>query len=159
VNVLISFYSHTGNTKKIAERLKACLEAKSFSVTLHEIKPKGNASPKEISKMGSVLLEKPVPDISGFDLVFVGTPVWGMMPCPVVVSFLKALPMFRAKKFVLFASCHAFTGSAIKKMSGLLSIKGARVIDSFSVKSLFALNEKNLKKADVFCEKLVSALS
>ena len=159
VRVLIVFYSGTGNTRKIAGKIKEFFRMKKIAVEMQEILPVKNLNPKELSKQESIELKKMPLDLSAFDLIFVGGPIWGMQPSPILVAYLKKLENIHGKKFVLFLSCYAFTGNSIKKLSSILATKGAKMIDSFAIKSLFSLDEKKLKKIEPICEKIISKCS
>jgi len=155
MRMLVVFYSKTGNTAKVAEKIKAFFEEKKVSVALHALQPVKNLKPKKLVKLEKVPL-KPVPfSLKEFDCIFLGSPVWGFKANPVAVSFLKGLENLQGKKFVLFLTCHGFTGSSIKKMSSILATKGAVVIDSFAIKSVFSsFGEKQAEKALDYCEKI-----
>lgn len=156
MRIAVFFHSKTGNTKKAALKIKEFFESKKALVELYSLEPANDLIPKELMKLGKIELKKVPYNVSDYDLVFIGGPVWGFSPSPVVVSFLKTIEKAEGKKFVLFLTCHGFTGTSIKKMSGILATKEAAVIDSFAVKSMFPLSETHLKKVLESCERLYS---
>ncbi|MDD5163868.1 MAG: hypothetical protein PHD95_06730 [Candidatus ainarchaeum sp.] len=158
MHVAVFFHSKTGNTEKVALAIKAFFESKKALVELYRLEPAKDFSPKELEKLGRVDLKKVPFAMSNYDLVFVGSPVWGMQPTPVAISFLKTIEKTGQKKFVLFLTCHGLAGSGTKKMSSILAVKGAVVLDSFTIKSLFPLGEKHLKKTAELCEKIYSKI-
>src|SRR3989344_1646276 len=134
MRIAVFYYSRTGNTLKIAGKIKEFFESKKALVELYPLEPIKDTAPREMLKQEKIEIKKVPYNLSDYDFVFVGTPIWGMKPTPVVLSFLKSLEKIDGKKFVLFFTCHVFTGSSVKKMSGILAAKGAMAIDSFAVK-------------------------
>jgi len=109
-NILVTYYSFTGNTKKIAD---AIYEALPESKTI-----------KPISELQSV---------DAYDLVFVGFPVESHNVPYKVEKFLRSIP--KGKKIALFSTHGSVTGSrlsreAIEHAVGVSS--HARLISTFS---------------------------
>ena len=101
--ILIVYFSHTGTTKEIAERLQQKLGA-----AIHRIEP-ATAYPtdrqalfeqaqKEVDEDVQPELKGEWPDLKDFDLVLVGGPVWFGSLAPPVLSFLAKADL--EKKFV-----------------------------------------------------------
>lgn len=158
MRIAVFYYSRTGNTAKVAAKIKEFFESKKSLVELYPLEPLKDLTPKEMAKEPKIEIKKVPYNLSDYDLVFVGTPIWGSRPSPVAMAFLKGIEKIEGKKFVLFFTCHVFTGSSAKKMSSLLATKGAVVTDSFAIKSVFPLNEKHMKKTLDFCAKIFSKL-
>jgi flavodoxin len=158
MNVLIVYYSKTGNTAKVAQKIKEYCEEKKASVEVCALEPKKSLKPDEYSRLQEIEFKNKLPGIEKFDLIFVGSPVWGMGATPIIVSYLKGLENAKGKKFAVFLSCHVMTGNSVKKMSSILATKGAIVKDSFALKSLLSIDEKKLSKTREFCEKVFSSL-
>jgi hypothetical protein len=95
-----------------------------------------------------------VPDAEKFDLVIVGTPVWGFGPTPIVLSYLRKMRNTGGKKFALFATCTALPGTTIQRMASILSTKGAKVEGSLTIRSIFPIGEAKLREAHGFAEQL-----
>ncbi|MCK5289167.1 MAG: flavodoxin, partial [Candidatus Omnitrophica bacterium] len=78
---IVIFYSFEGNTKLIAESI-----AKTIGADLLELKPKSEMQSKGFMKYvwgGKAVMMKAKPellpmdkDIKGYDILFIGTPVW-----------------------------------------------------------------------------------
>ena len=91
---LVAFYSLTGNTRFIAETIRDTIDA-----DLLEIKSVKEYNPKGMSKylwggMQAVMSSKPIlesinTDPNGYDLIFLGTPVWAWNISPPMRSFLE----------------------------------------------------------------------
>lgn len=101
---IVAYYSWSGNTKAVAQEI-----GRQTGYTLYEIKPKEAYSRsypeclkrarKELSAGESVPLEAEIPDLSGYDSIFIGSPVWcGELSVP-VSSFMKAANLENIKVF------------------------------------------------------------
>lgn len=158
MNILVAFYSRTGRTKAVAEEMARVFESKKHSVKLHSITPAQILKAQDYCKNGKgIELVKPVLDLSGFDLILLGTPVWGFCPSPILLSYLRQLKMVRGKPFAIFSTCTVLPGTTVKRISNILATKNARVLDSINVKSIFEFDKAKLLQARQFAEKLASA--
>lgn len=155
MDVAIAFYSKTGSTERAAIAIKARLEKSGHSVSFLRLLPEKELKAYQYGKDGKDLkLKKPLPDLKDFDLVLVGTPVWSFCPSPIVLSYLRSLKNMTGKDFALFATCTALPGSTIQRMGSILTTKGARVLGSLTIKSIFPLDDKKLAEAARFAETL-----
>lgn len=104
--VLVAYFTISGNTKKIAEKIAA-----QVGDSLYEIKTKTpypndyhavvEQAKKELAASARPELDKPLPDISGEDVVIVGFPNWcSTLPMP-VFTFLEGLDL-NGKKVIPF---------------------------------------------------------
>lgn len=158
MNILIAYYSKTGATEKVAAVLQQALEKK-HRVTLFRLRPVQELKAHEYKKNEKDLpLQQPLPGLKGFDLVVVGTPVWNFCPTPIAVSYLRKALGAKGKRFALFATCTALPGTTIKRLGSILSTKGATVVDSLTIRSVFELDEKKLQEAERFAERLLQQL-
>ena len=95
---LIAYFSCTGTTKKLAEELAAAVYG-----DLYEIRPvtpytaadldwsdPGARSTREMNAAASRPAIAGVPDISGYDVVFVGFPVWWYVAPTIINTFLES---------------------------------------------------------------------
>lgn len=105
--VLVVYYSLSGHTKDIAERLQNKTGADLYEIkTAEEIKanPLFYAKVKQQLKNGDYpKLAGEMPDFGKYDLVFVGSPVWWYTVSTPVLSFLQDAD-FKGKKVVPFST-------------------------------------------------------
>ncbi|NMP38562.1 MAG: flavodoxin [Clostridiales bacterium] len=109
---LVAYFSASGVTAKAAQRLAAAVSA-----DIHEIKPevpytaadldwtnKKSRSTLEMQDKGSrpALAEKHF-DASGYDVIYIGFPVWWYVAPTIINSFLESGD-FSGKTIVLFAT-------------------------------------------------------
>lgn len=160
MNVLVTYYSKTGSTEKVAEALEKTFLEKGHSVELVRIIPKRDLKAYQYKKNCRDLeLKQAVVNLKKFDLVLVGTPVWNYCPSPIIASYLRNTENVKGKKIALFATCTALPGTTIKRMSSILTTRGALVLDSLTIRSFFELNAKKLGPAKEFVQKLEKSLS
>lgn len=97
MRVLFAFYSRTGTTKKACRRIAALLEAEGVEVQVEEIVDLTNRSGAFGHARGGVsaVLEIPTEtqpveaQVAAFDVVVIGTPVWGMTCAPAARAFCE----------------------------------------------------------------------
>ena len=155
MRVLISFYSKTGRTKKIAEELAKTFESYKHETSLYEITPQEVLKAARYNKEGKdLVLVDPLVDVRQFDLVLVGTPVWSFCPSPIVLSYIRQLKGTKRKNFALFSTCTALPGTTIKRMSNILSTMNANVLDSLMIRGVFEIDAERLALARKFVKKL-----
>lgn len=81
INALIVYYSYTGNTKRVSERMAEVIGADKYEIKTVNEYPKGEYETADIAieerRSGNLPeLVNDLPDISGYDYIFVGGPVW-----------------------------------------------------------------------------------
>lgn len=105
--VLIIYYSLSGHTKDIAERIKSTTGGDIYEIkTAQEI----TSTPLMYTKIKQQLKNKDYPELSGnipdfsqYDMIFIGSPVWWYTVSTPVLSFLKQTD-FKGKKVVPFST-------------------------------------------------------
>ncbi len=90
--ILVAYFSKTGNTKKIAEIIYKTIEGTKTLKPINEIEND---------------------DISRFELLYVGFPVYSHSVPYIVETFLKNLPS--GKKMALFSTHGSLTGSRLSR--------------------------------------------
>ncbi len=93
MRILVTYFSHTGNTAKLAHQIALRLGAKEEPILEHD-KTKGVAGILK-GALGAALgttrrLASAEHDPADFDLVVIGTPVWSFGPAPAVNAYLDA---------------------------------------------------------------------
>lgn len=136
---IVIYYSYSGNTKKVAEILSEFLaqrgevqqieligldESKSFFVQAVRALSRKRA---QIQPVGL--------DLSGYDLICLGTPVWAFGSAPAMNTYLDKCFGVENKRVILFTTYGSGTGSTrcLNYMQDVLSKKGARQFSRFSI--------------------------
>lgn len=142
---LIVFFSHSENTKKVAGYIKGLMEDSDvFEVVPQEPYPDDFMKCLEV---GREQIEKDIlpvfkdgpTDLSGYDIIFIGSPNWYNTMVPVIKSFLKSYD-FTGKTIAPF--CTHGTKGAYKVFEDMKQVaKGASFLPGFGAYSQ-AMDEK-----------------
>ena len=135
MNTAVTYYSRTGNNRKLADAIAHA--AGCTAAAIQEFK----AAP--------------------VDLLIIGGSVYGGALDPALVDFITGLDPQHAKRAVLFTTCIT-RSHAIHFMKDLLQSKGIPVEDTFSCKGKFLFfnmrhpDKNDLCKAEEFATSLIS---
>lgn len=144
--ILVAYFSHTGNTRKIAHQIH-----KKNSCALFEIKPV-NAYPDsysdvlvqakhEIQSGTTPLLKEKIADINKYKLIFLGYPNWWhTLPAP-VLSFLKSYN-FSGKIIAPFCT-HGGGGIGQSVADINKHCPQAKLLQAFSINSYSVTSQNN----------------
>jgi len=130
----IIFYSYSGNTRGVAEKVRAACggdlvevkpESSYFSLTAYTIgcyrAMKGMSDP----------IEPETIDVSPDDVIVIGTPVWAGRATPAINAAVAALDGCRGKKAVVFATCGKDGGDTLPNVRKALEERGVTVAGEF----------------------------
>lgn len=150
MNALVAYFSATGATAKAARML-----ADAVGGELYEIKPavpytsadldwtdkRSRSSVEMNEKQSRPALKDTGAPVAGYDVVFLGFPIWWYVAPTIINSFLEAYD-FSGKTIVLFATSG---GSGLGKSAADLrsSAPGAKIVDGRMLNG--RLNEGELK--------------
>ncbi|MDR1722284.1 MAG: NAD(P)H-dependent oxidoreductase [Methanobrevibacter sp.] len=138
MKTLILYYSLSGRTKTVAKTLASKIS--SDLIEINDLKDRKGLKSKIFSSIDAFRETKTkiAParlDLEGYDLIYIGTPVWAGNPSPAVITAIDSFD-FRRKDIILFATMRNSGGDAvIKRMEEKIQARGARVINSFSLKT------------------------
>jgi len=147
-NILIVYYSLTGNTRFIAESIKDVLEAQ-----IQEIKPIKEINPKGSMKylwggMRATMKKKPElepieKDPKDYDILFLGTPVWAWTFTPPIRSFISKFDL--SEKVIAIWCCHGgSSGKTLKKLES--SLENSHIIGKIEFQDPLKNNPEDAKK-------------
>jgi len=130
----IIYHSYSGITRGIAEKIqKAC------GGDLVEVKLKQDYSAITAYTLGCYRamkeecdpIEPPAIDVSGSDLIVIGTPVWAFKATPAINAAIAALKGCEGKKAVIFATCGSSAKDTLPVLKKSLGTKGISVVGEF----------------------------
>lgn len=144
---VIVYYSYSGNTRKVAEVLAEALKEKG-EIDIIEL----NALDESKSFLGQCRRAfarshaKLAPinfDLSAYDLISLGTPVWVFAPTPAMNTYLDGSFGLENKEVILFTTYGSGTGNnrCLNHMQHVLTQKGAKDFKKFSIQQ-FKVNNK-----------------
>ncbi len=154
MNILVTYYSRTGNTKKVAEKLAVLL--KGTAEEIHDTKNREgflgylSAGKTATTKMLTTL-EKVSNDPASFEIVVIGTPMWnGAMSTPIRTYLTQYKDSF---KKVAFFCTHQYTdGSPFEEMASLCGKTPVATLILNSKKEV--KGDEYIKKAEEFADRL-----
>lgn len=146
---LIIYYSYSGNTDKVAHIFARVLKEKG-EVKIQRLKPKDEiktfmAQCKAAFTRKRAILEDGVTfDITPYDFVLIGSPVWAFAPTPAINTYLDNIFCVRGKRYLVFLT--SGSGVGVKKcfnnITSVLESKGASKIDELNIQDR-KINDEN----------------
>lgn len=129
---LVVYYSHTGNTKRIADKIATAVSADTARI---ETVVPYTGTPEEISAQGQREVEsgyrpkiKPLGvNPADYDRIVIGTPTWWYTMAPAVLSFFSSTDL-SDKDVVLYMTNAGWPGHVIKDMTN--AAKGANIVST-----------------------------
>lgn len=126
--VLVMYYSLTGHTQDIAEQITTLTQADIYRIQTQEelkISPAFYARiKKELNNKIYPALSGDLPDVSNYDVVFVGSPVWWYTMATPLYSFLGQMD-FKNKKVIPFSTQGSNSGTFLEDFTA--NAKNAQV--------------------------------
>jgi len=134
MSVCIVYHSETGNTKKVAEAV-----AKATGAVLVPVKDLAN-----YSKIGRYLvgarkaragqkseIEPAKIDVSAYDMVVVGSPVWAWKPTPAANAAIAALTGCEGKRAIVLVTSGGMPGETMEILKHALEARKMQVEGAF----------------------------
>jgi flavodoxin len=157
MKTLIVYYSRTGKTRfvaeKVASELKADMEEvidlKNRSGRFSFLKAGYDATRGNETEIGEI--KKTLDD---FDLIVIGTPVWNSRPASAISTYLKRND-FAGKKVAVFCTNEGMgEEKAVERTKALIS--NGDIVGELVVSKVFENKEENDSKISDWCHKLSS---
>ena len=130
--VLVAYFSHTGNTQKVAELIQSKTGADIFRIETAAPYPTAYRETTELAKQEKAANARPalkntVPDMAQYDVIFVGYPIWWYTAPMAVATFAESYD-FSGKTIITFCTSG---GSPISDSTPDMQnwFKGANVIE------------------------------
>ena len=105
--VLVVYYSLSGRTRDIAERIQAKTNADIYEIKTKEPLPSGMSLhlgvKKQLKSEEYPEIDGNLPDFENYDFIFVGSPVWWYTAATPVLAFLKQAD-FKGKQVIPFST-------------------------------------------------------
>jgi flavodoxin len=149
----IIYHSHFGTTRRIAKKVKVACGG-----DLIEVMPQKNYNALTLYVLGGYRAMKDVQDpieqkkidVTGYDMIVLGSPVWAGKPTPAINAAIAALRGCEGKRAIIFATCKSQPGQTVGILRKRLETMGIRVI------GVFVFTKKDLKDGKKLNELIVS---
>jgi DNA-binding transcriptional ArsR family regulator len=145
IRACVIFYSYSGITRRVAEGIRNASGCDLIEVRANQPYTSFSVYTKGVlrsRKEACDAIEPAEIDVSGYDLLIIGTPVWVSKPAPPANAAVRALKGCEGKMAVLFTTCLNQPGEALPLLRKALSARGVRVMAEIS------LDEKDTKNPD-----------
>ncbi|MCX8200213.1 MAG: NAD(P)H-dependent oxidoreductase [Candidatus Micrarchaeota archaeon] len=154
MKALVVYYSRTGTTKKVADAIANALKCPVEALS----DPKNRRGPigyarcaKDIILRRRVDLGKLKKDVSKYDLVIIGTPVWLHQPSSITRTFMQDYCK-KLKKVAFFCT---YMGAGEKHvLKSMAAVCGKEPVATLSVRSLEVYNGTYVHKVNGFVDEL-----
>jgi len=130
--VLVAYFSHSGNTRALARQIQALTDGDLHEIVPVEAYPEDydtvvEQAKREIRAGNRPALRSDIPDLSAYDLVFIGSPNWWNTVAPPVLTFASKASL-SGRTLVPFIT---HEGSGVGKCAADLkrAATGAMVLD------------------------------
>ncbi len=146
IRACVIFFSYSGVTRGIAEGIRNASGCDMIEVRTKKAYSSFSAYTTGVlrsRKMACDPIEPPEIDVSRYDFLIIGTPVWAGRATPAINAAVQALKGCEGKIAVVFTTCCGQPGEALPNLSHALSLRGVQVMAGFS------LDAKDTKKPDV----------
>ena len=135
--VLVIYYSRSGHTQDIAQQIQQYTRADLYRIELETPLPNTPwfylTLKRQLSTGNYPAIKKPLPDISEYDVVFVGSPIWWYTAATPVLQFLREMD-FKNKKVVPFSTQGSNYGAFFEDFAA--HAKNAQVLKGESFNNL-----------------------
>ncbi len=148
--ILVAYFSASGVTKKVAEKMAKAVGGDLFEITPEQLYTRADLNWMDKQSRSTVEMKdrdcRPAmaakPDVSGYDVILVGFPVWWYREPSIIDTFMESAD-FTGKTVVPFCtSGGSGLGDSAKNMQSLAP--GANVLDGKRFSS--SASEDELKK-------------
>ena len=149
------YYSQGGTTDLIAKTLAKHLDAS--LVRIHDLKNRDGFKNRFIASISAFRESKTdiIPakvDLTNYDTIYIGSPTWAGNPTPAIITIIDRCN-FTGKDVVLFATMDTTHGdSNIERLEEKVKMRGARVIESFTLATKGKSPEKIVTDTEAIIE-------
>lgn len=155
-NMLIVYYSLTEKTKRVADTLQRMTGADTFR--LETVVPYDEAAIERVQEdqaAGRFPELQAMPNLSGYELVLVGSPVWWYTLSAPVVAFLRQAD-FAGKRTAVFATHMGWLRDTLSDFGK--QARNARVLEGMALQDVENIHESDLnEQLDAWLRKLSQA--
>ena len=134
IRACVIFYSYSGVTRGVAEGIRQASGCDLIEVRTVKEYTAFTAYTTGVLRSRKGSCDPIVPDIidvSDYDLIFIGSPVWAWKPAPAINAAVRALRGCEGKTAVTFVTCSENPGEALPLLKKALTERGVRVVVEF----------------------------
>jgi DNA-binding transcriptional ArsR family regulator len=136
LNVCIIFYSYTGITRGIAEQIRNACGCDLVEVKTQKEYSSFTAYTTGVLRSRKGACDPIIPeeiDVSRYDLLIIGTPVWAGKPTPAINAAVRALKGCEGKKALIFVTSCGMPGEALPLLKTALTLRDVDVVSDINL--------------------------
>ncbi len=156
-NAAVVYYSFLGHTETAAKTIGEQLGIPVYA--LREKNPHRGAIGmirgffESLVGAGSALLPFDA-DLSGYDTLFLGTPIWTLSAAPAMNAYIKDAEL-SGKTVILFVTVGSTTPKkVVRSLAARIKARGGKVIRAFGIRTAFVKKETIIHEAQKIAEAL-----
>lgn len=136
----VIYYSRTDKTRAAAEAVSEKMDADIFEIK--DLKSRSGilgfiSGIIDVKKSGITAISPETIDLSDYELIFMGSPCWGMKFAPAITTFLKNIDL-TGKKVVLFSTANGhIKPKTFDIYADIVKSKGGSVAGDFFLLTFF----------------------
>ena len=152
---IIIYYSLGGTTDLVAKTLAKNLNADLLRI--HDLKKRNGIKNKFISSINAFReakteIKPDKIDLEAYETIYFGTPTWVGNPTPAILTIIDRCDL-KSKDVVLFSTMDSNRGDTnIKRLEEKVKLRGARVIESFTISTKDKSPEKLVSDTEAIIE-------
>jgi flavodoxin len=149
MKICIIYHSETGNTRHVAQHLTAACDGKLIEIT---DKTRYNRLTGFLVRCKMARGEEKTPiepssiDVSGFDELVFGSPVWAFKPTPAIHSAIDTLKGCEGKKATAFCTHGGRPGETAVVFQKWIEARGMKCVGNASILQKDIENEKKTRE-------------
>ncbi len=160
MKIAIIYHSLTGNTQRMAKLIESKLVKAGHEVIATQLQTDIPLKTGTIRQPMTFNITN-LPDVSSFDAVIAGGPVWGFGPSPVIYKALTNMKGLKGKKLLPFITMGfpfaGFGGKAsITHMSNAAKSNGAIVLNGIIIPKMFHNFEQLMENGAENCVNIIN---
>jgi DNA-binding transcriptional ArsR family regulator len=143
IRACVIYFSYSGVTRTIAEGIRNASGCDLIEVRTKTPYTSFTAYTTGVLRSRKGASDPIVPDeidVSPYDLLIVGTPVWAWKPAPAMNAAVRALRGCEGKMAVIFSTCSNQPGEALPILNRALAARGVEVMAEISLNAEDAKN-------------------
>jgi DNA-binding transcriptional ArsR family regulator len=136
IRACVIFYSYSGITRGVAEGIRNASGCDLIEIRTKKPYTSFTAYTTGVLRSRKMVCDPIEPeriDVSGYDFLIIGTPVWAWKPSPAINAAVQALHGCEGKMAVIFTTCSNQPGEALPILSKALADRGVRVMAGISL--------------------------
>ncbi len=148
MKICVIYHSETGNTRHVAQHIGSVYDAKLVEVcetAKHSRLTRFLSWCKMARGEELTTIEPDVIDVSTYDLIVFGSPVWAFKPTPVIHAAIKGLKGCEGKRAVAFGTHGGRPGQMEETFIKWINNRGMRILGIAEINQKDIENDKKTK--------------